>query len=337
MNRYTLTEIKKLAEIEMGSWVDRMEAIRASGVPTNMPDSPVAYPLGPPVIVGNTITVDEALQNPERITRDVATLAMQNFYMDRIFSAGGGVQGGAVLYERPNPLATDLYADREIKEVAPGEEFPLLTFSRGVPLVARPRKIGGKWFVTKEARLRNDTRLLTRYMRQTGNTIRRRIENLGLTELSAVVTAESRFRVGTSWSTFAGTATEVRTGTTGPVADILAAMTQIDLEERGNMLSGVIMHPNQALSIMQAYPDDGVAAILANVGITEFYVTQRATPGTVLLYEPGNVGVWRNEFPLAEEVWADGEGRQRTWYQWSISPLFAVDNQFAILEIRGTA
>jgi hypothetical protein len=46
--------------------------------------------------------------------------------------------------------------------------------------------------------------------------------------------------------------------------------------------------------------------------------------------------VWRNEFPLEEDVWYQN-ANQRTWYQWSISPLFAVVDQFSIRELRAIA
>lgn len=309
-----------------------------------MPSSPVAYPLDAPVIDGTTITVDEALQNPERITRDIADLAQLRFYMDKVFTPGGGVTGGAVLFERPNPTSTDLYGEREPKVVAPGEEFPLQTFTRGVPMIARPVKIGNKWFVTKEARKRNDTNLLARYMRQTANTIRRRIENMGLAELSAVITAESRYRSGTSWSSFAGTATADRVYTTGPVADILSTLMAVDLEERGIALDSVILHPNQAMSVMQAFPGQTLQQVFAlasdqesGLSIRNIYVTPRMTAGKALFFASGMVGDWRNEFPLEEEVWQDPNGRQRTWYQWSISPMFFVTDQFALMELRGIA
>jgi hypothetical protein len=308
-----------------------------------MPDL-MEYPLGVPTITGNQITVDEALNQPERITRDIADLSMQRFYMDRIFTPGGGVAGGALLYERPNPLATDLYGEREPKTVAPGAEFPLQTFVRGVPMIARPIKIGNKWFLTKEAVKRNDTGLLARRIRQTANTIRRRIENLGLAELAAVITAQSRFRTGTDWSTFAGTAIQTRTGTSGPVADVMAAIAQVDLEERGHQLNSMILHPTNAMEARQAYPGMTLKEIFnqaddetSGMGITNIYVTPRATLGTATLFEQGQVGVWKNEFPLEEETEWEGfpRKRQRWWYQWSISPMFAVVDQFAVLEIRG--
>jgi hypothetical protein len=168
--------------------------------------------------------------------------------------------GGALFFERPNALATDLYGEREPKEVAPGAEFPEQTFVRGVPMIARPRKIGNKWWVSKEAKKRNDTNLLTRYMRQTANTIRRRIENMGLAELAAVITSESRFANGTSWSCVRGHRDcSVRTGTAGPVSDVWRQLAAVDLEERGHSLdSAIILNPAQALSIQQAYPGQSI-------------------------------------------------------------------------------
>lgn len=306
-----------------------------------MADSPVAYPLGPPVISGTTITVDEALNNPSRITRDVAELAMLRFFMDRVFSSAGGVEGGALLFERPNALDTDLFGEREPKEVAPASEFPLQTFVRGVPMIARPRKIGNKWYVTKEARKRNDVRLLARYIRQTANTIRRRIENMGLAELSAVITSETRYVTGSSWATQAAVTMQNRTGLTEPVADVGEAVEQVDLEERGIEFDSAIVHPTQMRYARAYYGSTAnFKDALAEYGITNVFVTPRQTAGRILLFASGQVGEWRNEFPLEEETEWEGVasgGRQRWWYQWSISPLFLVQNPWAIMEIRGVA
>jgi hypothetical protein len=312
-----------------------------------VPDA-LEYPLFSGVsITGTSVVVDDVINDPERITRDVAALTMQRFYMDRIFTSGGGLTGGALLFERPNPLATDLYGEREPKEVQPGQVFPLQTFTRGVPMMAKPKKIGNKWFMVKEAVKRNDTGLLRRRITQTVNTLRRRIEQLGLAELAAVVTAESRFRTGTSWSTYAGLAPNVRTGTTGPVSDIFATIAAVDLEERGHALDSMLMHPNQAVSVMQAYPGMTLQQVFSAASSSEFgggiqniYVTPRHAAGVATLFESGQVGEWRNEFPLEQETEWEGPasgGRQRWWYQWSISPLFAVTDQFAVIELRGIA
>ena len=305
------------------------------------------YPLDAPVISGNTITMDELLEQPELITRDIADLAGERFWMDRVFSAGPGVQGGAVLFESPNPLATDLYGEREPKEVAPGAVFPIQTFVRGVPMLAKPKKIGNKWPVTKEALKRNDTRYLQRQITQTANTIRRRIENMGVSELQAVITASTRFFTGTDWSTYAGTAWNSRVGTSGPVADVMTAWATMDGEQRGHLGNSLLLNTTNAMEALQAYPGLTLQQIFAQAidpmsgsgSIGEIFVTGRYTLGRALLFESGQVGQWRNEFPLEEETEWEGpaatSGAQRWWYQWSISPMFFVDDQYSFLEIRG--
>lgn len=315
-----------------------------------MPASPTTYPLGGPSIAGTVVSVDELLNNPSRIDRDIVDIAMLRMYMDRIFSAGGGLEGGALLFERPNPTATDLYGDREPKEVSPGTEFPEQTFQRGVPMMARPKKIGNKFYVTKEANKRNRARLLAQDIRKAANTINRRVELMGLAELAAVVTAEGRFRTGTSWGTYAGLTQANRTYTSGPVADVMAALAQADTEERGVEFDSIILHTNEAMKIKQAYPEQSLSQVFSMAndatgegtqrGIRNVFVTNRHQAGVATVFEAGAVGEWRNEFPFESESEWEGPasgGRQRWVYQWSISPLFAVDNQFAILEIRGIA
>ncbi len=305
-----------------------------------MPASPVAYPLGPPTVSGTLITIDELLAQPTRITRDIADIAQQRMFTDRIFTPAGNIQGGAVLFEQPNAVLSDLYAERDVQEVAPGAVFPLMTFLRGQPMVARPRKIGGKWYVTREARLRNDTALLARYIRQTGNTIIHKTDQMALAELDAVATAQTRFRTGQSWSTAAAVTQLNRSGINLPLADIIAAQNAVDLEERGVVLNGIVLHPNDNASLVQVYGADNVDSVLASAGITERFVSPRQTAGRARLYAAGMVGEWRNEFPLTEEVEAEGVadgGRQRTWYQWSISPSMYVTDPYAYMEIRGIA
>lgn len=306
-----------------------------------MPATPIAYPLGAPVVNGTEITVDQMLNSPTQITRTVADLATSGrFFAPRIFTTGGDVEGGAILFERPNPLATDLYASRDVQEVAPGEEFPLLTFDRGVPMVATPRKIGGKWFVTKEARKRNDVRSVTRAMVQTANTITRKTEQMAIAALEAVVTSDSRTRTGISWSAAAALTFNTKTDANGPLADLVETAEMIDLEERGHTLNGIVMHPSQYSDLVKIYGVTGVGEMFRSVGITEWFSTPRVAPGTAYMYEQGGVGEWRNEFPLEGEVDEEGVaagGRQRTWYQWSISPVMLVDDPFAFIKLVGIA
>ena len=88
-------------------------------------------PLGAPTVSGTKITVDTMLNQPQRITRMVMDMTLQRFVADRIFSSGGGVTGGAVVYDSVE--ANDLYTDRDVERVSPGGEFPIVTSSRRAP------------------------------------------------------------------------------------------------------------------------------------------------------------------------------------------------------------
>jgi len=247
-----------------------------------------------------------------------------------------------VLYELPPSTATDLFAERGVQEVAPGEEFPLMTFLRGVPVVARPRKIGGKWFVTREQRARNDVRVVQRAMVQTANTIALTLDAMAVAVLNAAISANSRTLAGTSWATAAAATLTTRAGNAGGPSDVLSARKVLELEQRGHNLDSILIHPNQELSLGQIATNFGTSIdeLFSAVGISNWFSSSRITAGTAILYESGQVGGWANEFPLSQEV--DEEkvasgGRQRTWYQWSVSPAMFVDEPYALLQLTGIA
>lgn len=299
------------------------------------PGSPTTYPLDAPVIDGTEITMDQYLQQPVFVTRKIAQLAMQKMYANRIFSPGPEVVGGAVLFERPNPLLTDLYAGRDLQEMAPGTEAPVLTFNRGVPMVTTPREIGGKMEFTKQEQKRNNPILIENAITQAGNTLIRKVETMALAELNAVIASETRTTSGQSWSAAAAEQQAMVTKSSQPLADFLAAQTFIELEERGHTLNGAILHPTDWLNLSNVYGVANVGNVLESAGITEYYVTPRQTQGKVKLYEAGQVGLWSNEFPLDQTSEIDLKRDKLWWYEWTISPLFAVTDQYAMVEMDG--
>lgn len=303
-----------------------------------MPAAPVTYPLGPPSVSGTTITVDQALNSPTVITREIAKLADQHFFASDIFSDAGGVEGGAVLYELPNTTATDLYSERAIQEVAPGEEFPVNTFLRGVPVVTKPRKLGTKFPVTKEARKRNNTRLIQRAMVQTANTIALTLDTMAMNVLTTAIAANSRTVAGQSWATAAGVTNLNTSGTNMPSSDILGVNTVFEGEQRGHLVDSMIINPAQKLSLSQIAGRLGTSidAYLAAVGIRTWTSSKRVTAGTAILYEAGMVGGWANEFPLVGVVWWD-EDTECWWYQWSVSPVMFVDNPYSLYQLTAIA
>lgn len=304
-----------------------------------MPTAPVSYPLGPATVSGNTITVDVALQNPTRILRDIARLTEQRFFAARVFSDAGGVQGGSVLFELPPTTQTDLFAERGFQEVGVGEEAPVLTFLRGVPVVAKPRKLMGKFPVFKETVVRNDRRYITRAMTQAANTLALTLDAMAVTVLNTAITANSRTLAGQSWATAAGTTMTTRSGTNVATADLLAARKQVEMEQRGHTLDSALIHPNQELSLAQAAASMGVTIdqILATAGITNWFASPRVTAGTAILYEAGQVGGWANEFPLQQRTWEDPVTDGTNWFQWSVSPAMFIDDPYGIVQLTGIA
>lgn len=303
-----------------------------------MPAAPVTYPLGPPSVSGTTITVDVALNHPTLITREIAQLADQHFFASKVFSDAGGVEGGAVLYELPPTTQTDLYAERAIQEVGPGEEFPINTFLRGVPVVTKPRKLGTKFEVTKEARKRNNARLIQRAMVATANTIALTLDSMAVGVMNTAITANTRTFAGQSWAAAAAVTNLNASGTNMPMSDILGASKVLETEQRGRHFDSILMHPNQKLALSQiaGRMGTGIDALLAAEGITNWDASMRIAAGTAILYQAGMVGGWANEFPLVGVVWWD-EDVEAWWYQWSVSPVMFVDNPFSILQLTGIA
>src|SRR5215468_4062698 len=84
---------------------------------------PTTHPLGPPSVDGTTIKVETMLNQPTRITRMIMDLTQQRFVADRIFASGGGVTGGAVVYDEAQE--NELYTNRDVEQVSPAAEFPL--------------------------------------------------------------------------------------------------------------------------------------------------------------------------------------------------------------------
>src|SRR3954447_22372491 len=169
--------------------------ILAASVPAQ-----VAHPLGPPTVTGTKISVDTMLKAPTRITRMIMDMTLQRFVADRIYSSGGGVTGGAVVFDSVE--ANDLYTARDVERVAPGAEFPIVTSARRAPGVAEVEKWGGKVWIADEARDRNDATLFTNQLRQLSNTIVRKINARAIQVLEAMFTANPSRVYGstTTWA-----------------------------------------------------------------------------------------------------------------------------------------
>lgn len=301
---------------------DTAEALQAN---------PVFHPLGAPTITGTTMTVDVAVNSPTRVTRTLMDLTMQRFFADRVFANGGGVTGGAIVYDEL--VANDLYLDRDIERVAPGDEFPIVTSSRRVPKVAEVEKWGAKFYVTIEARDRNQTWVFARHVTQMANTIVRKINQRAVDVLETAVQASPTRQVtGVSWGSVITAGSTASNSTVWPGFDFARAQSLAETDELGIVYDLWIINPAEYLQLARIY-GTGLNDLLASLGL-EIFVTNRVAAGTAYVVSQNQAGQMRIEQPLQTTQWYE-ERTERFWTQSSVRPLFFIDNRFAILKFVG--
>lgn len=298
--------------------------------------NPVGYPLGAPTISGTEITIDTYSKQPTRVTRLLQDITLQKFFWDKVFATGGGVSGGAVIFD----LVTenDLYLLRDVEKVAAGAEFPNVTSARLAPQIATPDKWGGKFYMTDEARDRNDQIAFTNQARKLSNTILRKMNQYAVGILDAAVTANSRTLAGHSWSAAVPNGNTPTAPNVTPFGDIALAMKNADVDELGIEYDTLLVNPNEKLSLFNfsQFNNGSLDGTLATIGVRNIFATNRVTAGAAYLLAGGQVGQFRIEKGLTTESWRE-EKTQRTWWQSDVRPVAFVDNPYAVIKITGVA
>ena len=294
--------------------------------------NPLAHPFGPPTISGANITVDMALQQPTRITQMVMDLTLQRFIADRVFSGGGGVTGGSVIYDQVQ--ANEIYTNRDVQRISPGQAFPTLTSERYTPKTAEVEKWGGKVFVTKEARDRNEVGVFAKEVRQLANTIVRKINQRAVEVIEEEITASSRSVAGNNWSTAITSEDTQIAQRYKPQRDFANLQYLANTDELGIEYDLWLVNPQELLNLQSIYSGD-LDAVLARLGI-ELFASNRVTAGTAYVIAMGQVGEMRNEEPMMTESWYDEE-HQVYWVQTAVKPVFFVTNPFALYKVTGLA
>lgn len=331
----TLAEAKRLSRAGLAQdayeWGYRLP-VMAGGAET-YPDA-ITYPMGPPTVSGTTVTVDFMLNNPTRVTRVVADLVMANFFLDRVFATGGEVTGGAVLYDQI--IRYDVYTDRDVEQVEPGGEFPILTGVRRAPLVAQVTKYGGKFPVTDEAKRRNNITRLNNQMRRVANTIVRKMNQLGLAELAAAISANARVGSSISWGGALTTSLTTATPATRPARTFAAAQLEAENNELGYTYDTAIVNPLEMESLRSVYAET-LDKVLADYNI-DLIPTPRKAKGSIYVLAGGAVGELRLEEPLRTVTEREGapQMREQTWVQLAVNPVMYVTDPFACIEMTGT-
>jgi hypothetical protein len=295
---------------------------------------PIQYPLAAPTVSTTTYTVDFLLANPTRITRIVNDLTLSNFFLDDIFTIGGDVQGGALLYDQATTL--DTYTDRDVERIEPGTEAPIVGGVRTAPLVAQVEKFGGKFVMVAEAIRRNDQSRMRNQTRRLANTIVRKMHQRGLAELAANISTFSRTATGVSWSDALALTMTTAAANNMPGYDFAAVQTANENAEMGYAYDTLIVNPTEALSLRAIYKGE-LSNVLRDNGITTFISTPRKSATSAYFLAGGAVGEMRLEEPLrtnvANEVTSAPTMVEQTWVQSLVNPVMAVTDPYAILEV----
>lgn len=291
------------------------------------------YPLGTPSVSGNQLTVDLMLKEPTRINAYLSDLALKGYFAERIFANGGGVSGGALVYSQLTN--NDLFPARGGQKIAPGAEFPEVTFDRPEPKTAQVEKFGGKFRVTDEARDRNDLSLIQTEGMKLANDIQRWLHARALTELEASITAiGSDVQIsGTSWLDATTLTLSTENKAALPAADLAAIRKRAAKQELGADYNLLILNPDEYANLSIVYGD--AEAWLRAQGFS-VAVSNVVTAGTAYAVAEGQVGQVRYEQGLQTVSYRE-DATESTVVQSSIRPVFAVTNPYNVLKLTGLA
>lgn len=292
------------------------------------------YPLGTPSVSGNQYTVDLMLKEPTRINAYVSNVALYGYFAERIFTNAGGVSGGALMYTQLT--SNDLFPTRRAQKVAPGAEFPEVTFDRPEPKTAQVEKLGGKFMVTDEARDRNDLTAIQSEATKLGNDIRDQLHTRALAELDAVITAiGSDVQVtATSWADAAGLTFSTTANNLLPAADFAELDKRAHNKRLGTRYNLWIVNPQEAMNFDIIYGEKA-ASVLARYGVS-MVATPLVAAGTAYAVQEGQVGQVRYEQPLQTVTYRE-ERIESTWTQSSVRHVYAVTNPYNAVKVTGLA
>ena len=297
--------------------------------------SPVAYPLGAPVVANNGITVDMAFKQPGRINKRLSDLTKQKFIASEIFGeAGTTTVTGAIIYDVIT--INELYTKNDVEQRGPSDEYPVVQGERLQPKVAQSEDWGGKFWMEDGAIRRNDAAQMDRLTTQLGNTIIRKVNQRTVAVLEDVISNLGGAGVipGSDWSDVTLTGTSPTPNAQRPFADIIRTQLAADVEELGYVYNVWIMNPQQEADLKIAYGEN-YASILQSANISTF-VSNRVTAGTAYAAVRGGVGFLGYEQMLTTETWRTPATKQN-WVQASVLPIMGVTDPYALKKVTGLA
>ena len=280
------------------------------------------------------ITIKDALTNPTSIEQRIAEIAEKNLLVDSLFTSGGEVTGGAVIYSSitEKHLYTSDIADRQ-----PGDEYKVVYAERTEARLAKVQDFGGKFAVSDEARKRNLTVDFDNDVTMLTNTIVRKINANAIGTLEAAIeTGEVKtLAVTAPWDTVTldGNPANISPSPERPTADFAHAQQMADELEMGIQYTKLLVSPSVHATLKVIYAER-LQDVMDAFGL-EILSSVHMPAGKAYLVDPGKVGFVRYEEPLTVNTWRD-EAHRQTWVQGYAMPVMGVTNPNAVCVINGT-
>lgn len=288
-----------------------------------------------PTLSGLDLTVSVVMQQPNRITERISSLAGDQLVLDKIFhTLGKPVTGGAMLY---NVLTADQFfvdEDQTIQQRGPGDEYPVVLGVDPIPKVAHPEDWGGKFPVQDERLRRNDIEYLNDQVTQLTNTIVEKLNTRALAVLDQLAGTPQNTIPGHDWlnARTIGPPDDLTDGADLPAADIANAQLVGEMERLGAKYDTLIVSPQEKNSLRICY-GDRLEAMLASMGV-EMFSYPLQTPGTAWLVERGQVGICGFEEPLKTETWREPKNRT-SWVQSYAVPTLGINKPHKAKKLTG--
>ncbi|GAC70733.1 major capsid protein [Gordonia soli] len=297
--------------------------------------TPVTYPIGPPVVTNNQITVDLALNQPNLITRRIRDITLQSFIAPLLFtSSGQTVVGGAMRYQQAK--VNELYTNRDVEQRGPGDEYPNVGVDRLEEKLAKVEDWGGKFPITDEAKKRNDVSTLNQATTSLANTIVRKVNTRTVAVLEAAIAdqAGAGTFIGKNWSTAVTNGVSPTANNALPQSDFAKAQLLADQDELGVRYNLWIVNPQEAANLATTY--GSALKDLLDYYNVELFQSNRVTAGTAYVAEKGAVGFLDYEEGLSTETWR--EPNRKSWYIQSwVLPIMGVTNPYSVRKVTGLA
>lgn len=290
------------------------------------------FPVAPPTVAGNVLTVSMFLNDPTRVQRSIEDMANLRFVADVIFAEGPPIPSGSVIYDQITEQG-QMFLARDVEEIEPGADFPILNALEAGPLVAIARKYGGEVFLTYEDRRRDRRDKLGRRLTQLRNTIVRKVDRIAMAALRAAPIIQQN--ASGDWTTAA----------TDIVKDLAVAKNAITRLELGYMADTALIHDDQELDLMidkdirDALPKERDNSLIrtGNVGRLmglDFIATSQVAAGEVFVLQRKVAGSISDEVPLYARP-IDWPRQERIYLHGARLPAAYVTDPKAVVRITG--